>query len=136
MGAFSVGFNELGDATPIAFSTPLNASIGAIAEADLYTFTGVSGTTVTVDYTTPTVIDRPDHVVRLDLIRPDGTTASTVPSCGYTARLDNIAVNQNGAWIVRVRSYESWSACGYGADTNLLTGAYTLKVCTASPCPP
>ncbi|MEK7711206.1 MAG: hypothetical protein AAB341_04840, partial [Planctomycetota bacterium] len=72
----------------------------------------------------------------LDLVRPDGTTAATVPSCDFTARLDNVAVNQTGLWTVRVRTYEQWLNCGYGADTALLTGAYRLTVCTSTTCPP
>jgi len=37
-----------------------------------------------VDFVTPTVAGRPDLVVRLDLLRPSGTTAASTASCGTT----------------------------------------------------
>ncbi len=136
VGPFAMALSLLGDAVPIAFNTPVNASISTIGEVDQYSFAGVSGTTITVDYSTPTVpVSRPDHVVRLELVRPSGTVAATTPSCGTTARLDNVLLNETGTWTVRVRSYESWPNCGYGTDTALLTGDYTLKVCNVNPCP-
>ncbi|NOT02443.1 MAG: hypothetical protein HOP29_17700 [Phycisphaerales bacterium] len=135
VGPFGIALSRLGDAIPIAFNTPVNTSIAAIGEVDQYEFAGVAGTPVTVDYVTPTVpVNRPDHMVRLELVRPSGAVASTVPSCGATARLNNVILNETGTWTVRVRSYEFWSSCGYGADVALLTGAYTLSVCSAGPC--
>ncbi|MEK7711207.1 MAG: hypothetical protein AAB341_04845, partial [Planctomycetota bacterium] len=68
--------------------------IAPIDDIDVFTFLAPQGAFVTVDFSTPTVNSRPDLVPRLDLIRPDATVASTVPSCDFTARLDNIAVNQ------------------------------------------
>lgn len=136
VGTFSIGLTELTDAVPIAFNTPVNTTIGQVAEVDLYSFNATAPSFVTVDYSTPTVNNRPDHPVRLDLVRPDGTTAATVPSCDFTTRLDNVAVNQTGTWTVRVRSYEQWLNCGYGPDTGLLTGAYRLTVCGSTTCPP
>ena len=89
---------------------------------------------MSVDFVTVVSSGKPDLAVRLELIRPDGTSASSTASCGGTAKLNNVNVNQTGTWTVRVRAYESWNNCGFGADTGLLTGAFTVKVCTGA-CP-
>ncbi|MBI4717667.1 MAG: hypothetical protein HY763_07680, partial [Planctomycetes bacterium] len=123
VGAFGISLTELDGAVPIAFNTPVNTSISQTAEVDLYAFNGVAGSFVTVDYATPlTAGGFPDHFARLDLIRPDGTVASTNALCG-NFRLDNVAVNQSGTWTVRVRTHESWVNCGFGFVPALLTGA-------------
>ncbi|MDO8628907.1 MAG: hypothetical protein Q7R41_00290, partial [Phycisphaerales bacterium] len=134
-GSFSVSLTELGDAFPIAFSTATGGEISPIAEVDAYSFTATFGTAVTVDYFTPLVANRPDLVPRVDLVRPNGTTAVSVPSCGSTTRIDNAILDATGTWTVRVRAYESWFACGYGPDNGLLTGDYTLTVCASNSVP-
>lgn len=136
IGTFGIGLSELDAAVPIAFNTPVNTTIGQPAEVDLYEFTAVSGSTVTVDYGTPTDGQGyPQHFARVELIRPDGTTAAGNAACG-NFRLDSVAVNQTGLWTVRVRTHETWYNCGYGNLPALTTGNYTLRVCTSSPCPP
>ncbi|MBI1825209.1 MAG: hypothetical protein HY287_04710 [Planctomycetes bacterium] len=132
LGNYSVSLNKLSGATPIAFDTATADSLSQIGEVDSYSFPGVFGSTVTVDFSTPSVNNRPDIVVRLDLLRPNGTTASSTPSCGQTTRLDNFAMDATGTWTARVRAYESWFNCGYGADTSLLTGNFSLAVCTSN----
>ncbi len=131
-GEFSLGLSELDDAVPVAFNTPITTNLSQIAGADTYSFDGTFGTSVTVDFTTPLVKNRPDLTVRLDLVRPNGTVAASVPSCGTTARIDTAAIDATGTWTVRVRAYESWFACGLGLDAGLLTGDYTLNVCTSN----
>ena len=134
-GNFSIGLTKLGTATPISFNTVTAGALSAVAEADSYSFSGAFGTMVTVDFLTPTVNNRPDLVVRVDLIRPNGSTATSTASCGTTARLDTIGLDATGTWTVRVRAYESWFNCGYGLDIELITGAYSLTVCPSSAAP-
>src|SRR5262249_30640179 len=38
-------------------------------------------------------------------------------------------------WTVRIRAYESWFNCGYGANTDLLTGNYTVTVSPSNSTP-
>jgi len=132
---FSIGLSKLEDAVPIAFSTLTPGSLGQPAQVETFSFEGVFGSTVTVDFATPTVDARPDLVVRLDLIRPNGTTASTTASCATTTRLDTIPIDATGTWTIRVRAYESWFSCGYGPDTRLITGSYALIVCPSNATP-
>lgn len=132
LSSYSVGLSELGLAIPIAANGPTNGALSKVAEADSYSFLGTFGTTVTVDFSTPSVNSRPDIAVRLDLIRPNGTVAATTASCGTTTRLDTISLDATGTWTVRVRAYESWYNCGYGADIALITGAYVLTVCPSN----
>ena len=113
----------------IQFAAETAGEIDPIDDVDEYTFHGAFGSTVTVDFATPMVNSRPDLVVRLDLIRPNGTPASSTPSCSANARLDTIPLDATGTWKVRVRAYESWQNCGFGADEALRTGVYTLSVC-------
>ncbi len=131
-GEFSIGLSELSDAVPIAFNAPTTTALSQIAGADVYSFTGTFGASVTVDFSTPLVKNRPDLTVRLDLIRPNGTVAASMPSCGTTTRIDTAAIDATGTWTVRVRAYESWFACGLGLDAGLLTGSYTLSICTSN----
>jgi len=131
-GSFSVSLTELGNAVPIAFKSAIGGEISPIAEVDAYSFTGTFGAAVTIDFITPPVAGRPDLVPRVDLIRPNGTTAASVPSCGATTRIDNAFLDATGTWTIRVRAYESWFACGYGPDNGLLTGSYTLTVCVSN----
>jgi hypothetical protein len=128
-GDFSIGLSELDDSTPIAFDTPTMAALSQIAGADTYSFAAAFGATATVDFSTPLVKNRPDLTVRLELIRPNGTIASSVPSCGTTTRIDSAVIDASGTWTVRVRAYESWFSCGLGLDAGLLTGSYTLGLC-------
>jgi len=132
---FSIGLSKLEDAVPIEFSTLTPGSLSQPAQVETFSFEGLFGSTVTVDFATPTVDTRPDLVVRLDLIRPNGTTASTTASCSTTVRLDTIPIDATGIWTVRVRAYESWFSCGYGADTRLITGSYSLSVCPSNAAP-
>ena len=131
-GNFTVGLNKLGNATPIALNTPTAGALSQIAEADVYSFNGTFGTSATVDFVTPLVNNRPDIVVRLDLVRPNGTQATSTATCGTTARLDSVVLDATGVWVVRVRAYESWFNCGFGQDPGLTTGNYTLTVGTSN----
>jgi len=131
-GTFTLGVNKLGNAVPIALNTPTNGTLSQVAEADIYSFNGTFGAAATVDFSTPQVGNRPDIAVRLDLVRPNGTLASSTASCGTTVRLDSVPLDATGLWVVRVRAYESWFNCGFGPDTELTTGSYTLTVCTSN----
>jgi len=133
-GAFSVGLTELSDAVPITLNTVTPGAISQAAGAQLYSLNRTNGDVVSVAFTTPLVNTRPDLPVRLDLIRPDGSTAATTASCSTTASLSSVAVNQTGLWTIRVRAYEAWSNCGFGADTTLHTGTFTVRICPGS-CP-
>ncbi len=132
---YTIGLSELGDAVPIAFNSVQAGSLNQVAQVGTFSFDGVFGTTVTADFMTPMVGGRPDLVVRLDLIRPNGTTAASTATCGTTARLDTIPIDATGTWVVRVRAYESWFNCGYGPDTSLITGSYSLVVCPSNATP-
>jgi len=66
----------------LQFATETAGQVHPTDDADEYFFEGVFGTTVTVDYVTPQVNNRPDLIVRLELVRPNGTVAATTASCG------------------------------------------------------
>lgn len=122
--------------TAIQTGGEMVGEISAIGDTDVFTFFAAQGAFITVDYYTPIAAGSyPDHFARLDLIRPDGTSANSSPGCG-NFRLDNIAVNQTGSWTVRVRTHETWFNCGYGFIPALTTGAYRLTVCPTTNCPP
>jgi hypothetical protein len=76
-GDFSIGLSELSPAVPIAMSTSTPGSLSAVGDADLYSFEGTFGGYVTVDFSTPLVANRPDIVPRLDLVRPNGSLATS-----------------------------------------------------------
>jgi len=135
-GGFSIGVNKLPAAAPIAFNTPRFAAISQTGEVDVYSFAGTSGTSVTVDFITPNVGGIPDLPVRMDLVRPNGTVATSTASCGTTARLQSVQLDATGTWLARVRAYESWCNCGSGVASNLMTGSYTVTVCNQATCPP
>jgi len=120
---------------PLQSGVETAGEIDTIGDVDEYTFFGAFGVSATVDFSTPTVNARPDLIVRLDLVRPNGTTATTTASCSTTARLDSIVLDATGTWKVRVGVYENWASCGYGADDALRTGLYTLAVCLSNATP-
>lgn len=130
--SFSLGLTKLDDAVPIPFSTVIPGNLAVPAEADTYSFDGTFGTSVTVDFATPSTGNRPDLVARVDLVRPNGTVAATTATCGNNVRLDTIAIDMTGSWTVRVRAYESWFNCGFGPDLNLVTGDYSLVLCPSN----
>ena len=48
--------------------------------------------------------------------------------------LESIPLTETGQWEVRVRILEDWADC-YGLNPDLLTGDYTLTVCTSNGVP-
>jgi len=133
-GPFSIGLSELGDATPLTLNVATPGSIDHAGGVRQYSFNRTNGDAVGVAYTTSLSAGQPDLVPRWDLVRPDGSLGATSASCGQTANANNIIIDQTGLWTLRVRAYEGWASCGFGSDTALLTGAFSVKVCTGA-CP-
>ncbi len=135
IGAYSIALNEAAAPVAVTINVTRAGSLSQIAEVDNYSFAGTSGSAITVDFTTPSVLNRPDVLSRVDLVRPNGTTFTGTASCGNTARINNATLDATGTWTVRVRAYENWCGCGFGTDTNLLTGNYNVTVCNSVNCP-
>jgi len=133
---YTVGINRRSAPSAITINTPRVTTLSAVGETDVYSFAGTSGTPITIDFITPSVGGRPDVLIRLDLIRPDGTALTNTVSCGTTARINAAVLDATGTWTVRVRAYESWCSCGFATDMNTITGNYTVTVCNSGTCPP
>ena len=107
--------------------TTTPGALSEIAESDGYGFPGWFGSTATVDYSTTILGNQPDIVARIDLVRPNGTTALSTATCGGNARLDNVfrcnrgldgsRPGLRGLVQLRVRTQHA-----------LLTGVYALAV--------
>ncbi len=132
-GEFGLGLTAQAIGTPITANTPTNGTLNALAEMDGYTFTGMAGTTVTVNWSTSQVAGNPDVHARLELVRPSGTVAaSTTAGCGNNSlQLNAVPLFETGTWTVRVRAGDNWTSC-YGVFPVVLTGAYTLTVCPSN----
>jgi len=133
---YTLGINKHGAAAAITLNTPRAAALSAVGETDVYSFAATAGTPITIDFVTPSAGGRPDVLIRVDLVRPNGTVFTGTPSCGTTARINAAVLDATGTWTVRVRAYESWCSCGFGTDINTITGNYTVTVCDSASCPP
>jgi hypothetical protein len=81
--------------------TPVGLSLTTPGRNAQYTFTGTVGEHVSTLLTNSTIGAGCPAVV-LSFVRPDASTDTTISTCGATAFLDTVVIDQAGAWTILV----------------------------------